>query len=217
MTDPDSLVVSTETNQIKGSMYVADDFDHDGDIEAMVAIPDKKSGDYELEVIPKDYASPTDVYSLKAELGGQTVDIANETQIRNIPVQGYSLPVGIAPSIITDTASSIGFGDACLNGDLTSLGTSASAKISFEWGTASGALNTETVPKNTGNKGAFNYTLGALSPTTTYFFRAKSSRRRPIRVDNRLEKPLRQLFRRTPHTGTNRVLQHQALRKKVGP
>jgi len=173
VTDPDGLIVSAETCQIPGAIYAADDFKGDGHIETIVSIPDKKSGDYKVQVIPKPNALSTDTYSLKAQLTEQTVDLANNVQIGNIPTQSYRLMVGIAPGVSTNKASSIGSYDACLNGELTSLGTADSARVSFERGTVSGNYISETAVQEINTTGTFNFSLGNLSPNITYYFRAK--------------------------------------------
>ena len=173
VTDPDGLIVSTELSQIKGSVYAVGDFDHNGHLEAIISIPNIKNGNYQIEVTPKPNALPTDVYSLKAQFAGQTVSLANDIQISNIPVQGYSLIGSIPPLVATANASNVGYGSVRLNGDLTSLGTSSSANVSFEWGTASGNYSSETVVQKVNTTGIFNSSLNGLLPNTTYYFRAR--------------------------------------------
>lgn len=109
----------------------------------MVNIPNKNAN-HNVEVIPKSQVSATDTYGLKAQLAGQTIDLANNIQISNIQTQSNRLMVAIAPSVTIDKASNTGSNNACLNDNLTSLGSASSAKVSFEWGTESNACVAET-------------------------------------------------------------------------
>jgi hypothetical protein len=81
---------------------------------------------------------------------------------------------GQPPTVVTNDASDITASSARLNGDLTSLGTAASANVSFEWGTSSGNYSSQTPAQTANVTGTFSYQLDNLSANTTYYFRAKA-------------------------------------------
>jgi len=89
VTDPDGFTISKQLNKIPGASYTEIDIDGDGDLEDKVSIPDKKVGNYQVEVIPEPDASPTDTYSLKVEASGMTIILAEDVQIEDIPEVPY--------------------------------------------------------------------------------------------------------------------------------
>ena len=78
------------------------------------------------------------------------------------------------PSVATNDATEIGDSVATLNGDLTSLGTASSVRVSFEWWTGSSAYWSETESQALTSAGEFSFELTDLEPDTTYHFRAKA-------------------------------------------
>lgn len=89
VTDPDGLVISKELNQIPRAAYDEVDIDGDGDLEDRVSILHKKVGEYLIDVIPESNALPTDTYSLVAVIEGQTMVLAQDVQIQEIPAEPY--------------------------------------------------------------------------------------------------------------------------------
>ena len=81
----------------------------------------------------------------------------------------------LAISVTTNAATSITNNSTTLNGNLSSLGEYSSANVSFEWGTAPGALSNTTANQTKTSTGAFTDNLTSLSPSTTYYFRAKAT------------------------------------------
>ena len=80
-----------------------------------------------------------------------------------------------APAVTTDDATLITANSARLNGDLTSLGTASSVTVSVEWGvTLGGPYPNETTGQAMTRTGTFYSDLGSLSPSTTYYYRAKA-------------------------------------------
>jgi len=77
------------------------------------------------------------------------------------------------PEITTNNADNIGANGARLNETLDSMGTNASIHVSFEWGLTV-AYGNETPGQDVGATGAYNETIGGLSPSTPYHFRAKA-------------------------------------------
>ncbi len=82
---------------------------------------------------------------------------------------------GIPPTVATGNAIHITTNSANLNGNLTSLGTSATVNVSFQYGTTQGGPYTSSTPPQAMTAtGAFNYNLTGLTPLTTYYFIAKA-------------------------------------------
>jgi hypothetical protein len=80
-----------------------------------------------------------------------------------------------SPTVTTNDASAIGINSARLNGTLDDLGTASSANVSFEWGvTPGGPYPNATTQEATNVTGTFSFDLSSLTPSTTYYFRAKA-------------------------------------------
>jgi len=89
ITDPDGLVLSKQGTEIPGATYEEIDIDGDGELDDLFAIPERKTGDYLIRVIPEPSASPTDTYTLGVSAGGVTIILAENVQIADIPSVGY--------------------------------------------------------------------------------------------------------------------------------
>ena len=89
ITDPDGLILSKQESEIPGATYEEIDIDEDGELDDLFAIPERKTGDYLIQIIPEPGASPTDTYSLEVSAGGVTLMLADNAQIGDIPSQGY--------------------------------------------------------------------------------------------------------------------------------
>ena len=87
----------------------------------------------------------------------------------------FTTLAAVPPAVVTNDDSSITTNSARLNGTLTSLGTTGSVTVSFEWGTTAGGpyLN-ETAGQVVMDTEAFSFDLGGLTPGTTYYYRAKA-------------------------------------------
>jgi hypothetical protein len=80
----------------------------------------------------------------------------------------------VPPSVATGYATAITTNAARLNGSLSSLGSAATASVSFQWGSSHGAYTNETVAQAMSGTGSFFADLAGLTPGSTYFFRAKA-------------------------------------------
>ena len=89
VTDPQGLIVSKNLNQIAGAIYGEIDIDGDGDLEDKISIPRRKMGEYLIDVIPESNALPEDTYSLEVTIDGQTMVLAEDVQIQDIPTEPY--------------------------------------------------------------------------------------------------------------------------------
>ena len=78
-------------------------------------------------------------------------------------------PTAIAPTVATGTATSITSTGAVINGTLSSLGSSNSVAVTFNWGLTSGYGNT-TATQTMTSPYSFTATLTGLTPATTYHF-----------------------------------------------
>ncbi|MBI2853339.1 MAG: S8 family serine peptidase [Chloroflexi bacterium] len=98
--------------------------------------------------------------------------------LENIGALGAGRSAGYALKglrVATSAASSIGTTTATLNGNLSSLGTSPSVSVSFQWSTAPGTYPNETPPSVMTTTGAFAANLSGLTANGTYYFRAKAA------------------------------------------
>lgn len=78
------------------------------------------------------------------------------------------------PTVTTSTASTVTANTATLNGNLTNLGSVTMVTLSFLWGTSQTALTDETKPFPVRMIGPFSHKLTGLTPSTTYYFKAKA-------------------------------------------
>jgi hypothetical protein len=98
----------------------------------------------------------------------------------SLPKPGYEyymaavagLPPPADPTVSTSAASGITSTGAALNGNLGSPGSTLPVEVSFEYGLT--ASYGAAAPAYITSTGAFQATVGALNPGTTYHFRAKA-------------------------------------------
>jgi len=104
-TDPDGQKVGPDENEIPGSMYKEIDRGKDGTTEDLIYIQDKKPGEYRVNVSESDDGSG-DSFSLVAVTDDESMVIADETPVSDIPDDGYKIetsedpesdPVGARP------------------------------------------------------------------------------------------------------------------------
>ena len=94
---------------------------------------------------------------------------SNETSFTTVGVPT------VPPAVVTNDATSQGTNSAKLNGNLISLGTVASVTVCFQWGVTSESYSNETTPQSMTSTGLFYFDLSGLSPSSTYYFRAKAT------------------------------------------
>ena len=88
------------TQEVSGMYYMIRDIN--GKLEDTVAMPKLKLGDYQINVVPKIDALPTDTYTLEVVVNGQTIVLAENVPISDIPRTPYiirSTETGIVPII----------------------------------------------------------------------------------------------------------------------
>jgi|GEM_PF-1238032 len=94
LTDPDGLHIGLDpaTNQTVNQIADAD-YSGPGTEPEFVNILTLKTGNYVITVIPRAGVSPTDTYTLTATFDGNTVVLADNIPIGNIPGQGYTITI----------------------------------------------------------------------------------------------------------------------------
>ncbi len=86
-----------------------------------------------------------------------------------------SRPDSTAPSVLTYYAGNVATRSARLRANLTSLGQSKTASVSFQWGTSPGIYDRETQVQPRSATGSFYSDLSGLTPGVTYYYRAKAA------------------------------------------
>jgi len=115
VTDPDGLTISKEINEIPGAIYTEEvDFNGDGELDDIIAIPNRKLGDYIINVIPD--ATTTDTYSLLIwpETMSVPIVLVDGVQVMDIPDKPYIIEsteeaiIPILPAIIDFDPDTLG-------------------------------------------------------------------------------------------------------------
>ena len=91
--DPGGLIINKSNNEIEGAIYLEYDLNEDSHLDDIVIIPEKKEGDYYVNVIPEQGAQPTDTYSLLTYEGDLIYTLAENVQIFNIPTEPYIVDI----------------------------------------------------------------------------------------------------------------------------
>jgi cell wall-associated NlpC family hydrolase len=101
VTDPDGYTINDQTaivtdeerlREVPRQLYYSEwNIDQSGRVDDIVTFPTLKTGNYFIKVVPKPGAMPTDVYSLDIEVAGQTITLANNVPLKDIPSQGYGI------------------------------------------------------------------------------------------------------------------------------
>jgi parallel beta-helix repeat protein len=102
--DPDGYTLTKDISEVPGMSYFQIDLFSNGSVEDLVAVWEKKPGNYVIKVIPEPDARPDDVYTLQILFGNEVITLANNVKISNIPEQ-YAIrvteteiiPVGYVP------------------------------------------------------------------------------------------------------------------------
>ena len=100
VTDPDNLVISKDINQIPGAMYIDKEYDEYGNSSPcnMIWIPDRKLGNYSIQVIPWSTANDSDTFTLTAspsedKWGYTPIVLAQNVTVSDIPAEPYTFEV----------------------------------------------------------------------------------------------------------------------------
>lgn len=103
VTDPEGTTITPDTfietdeeylREVPGELYYSErEFGEDGRPKDTVYWFKKKIGDYRIEVIPEKGTVPTDTYSLEFTQGDNTITLAENVPISEIPEGGYFVSV----------------------------------------------------------------------------------------------------------------------------
>jgi uncharacterized protein YycO len=96
--DPAGRILSKDINEIPNAFYEESDFNDNNDLYDFFAIALPSIGNYLISVVPKPNAAPTDTYSLKAIINGQTMVLDQNVQIQNIPSEPYIIELKLNPA-----------------------------------------------------------------------------------------------------------------------
>jgi hypothetical protein len=89
--DPDGEIITKEIGESPTMEYIVYDINGDGELDDIVASPERKLGDYLIEVVPEPDTLPEDTYSLEVTANGETVVLAEDVPISDIPRTPYIL------------------------------------------------------------------------------------------------------------------------------
>ncbi len=90
VTDPAGQTIDKDSSTIPGAIYNTADLNDDSDPDVKVTIPNAMLGDYSIMVTAKSGASSTDTYTIDISYGDETIRLAEDVQVGDIP--GESLP-----------------------------------------------------------------------------------------------------------------------------
>ena len=87
--DPGGLIITKQINEIPGSIYIEADVNGDSDLDNLVFVANRKSGNYYITVIPEPDAAPTDTYDLIVGYGDTSLILAENVSVSDIPDEPY--------------------------------------------------------------------------------------------------------------------------------
>jgi hypothetical protein len=90
VTDPMGRTISKDVSTIPSASYAEEDLNGDGDLDDEVTIPDPLLGDYLIQVVAEQGADLTDTYTLDVIFGDESITLAENVRIQDIPTQLYS-------------------------------------------------------------------------------------------------------------------------------
>ena len=91
--DPKGLIINKFSNEIDDAIYLEYDLNEDTHLDDIIIIPEKKEGDYYVNVIPEQGTQPTDTYSLITCEDDLIYTLADNVQIVNIPNKPYIVEI----------------------------------------------------------------------------------------------------------------------------
>ncbi len=111
VTDPDGFTITPTTTipsdleylrEIPGQLYYSEmEEGHDGYPADQVYSYTAKTGNYIIKVLPIFGASPTATYTLDFSAGEQTITLAQDTPINQIPINGYGITTSATGTLNT--------------------------------------------------------------------------------------------------------------------
>jgi len=95
ITDPTGDVITRDVKETLSMCYMNYDIDGDGELDDIIAIPQRKLGKYQIQVVPEPDALPTETYTLEVTIDGQTTILAKNIPISDIPTEPYVITVDL--------------------------------------------------------------------------------------------------------------------------
>jgi hypothetical protein len=91
MINPENLTLNKRLNEIPKTAYEEADFDGDSDLDDWICVLEPKVGEYLIGVTAEIGAPPTGTYSLEATFGEETIVLARNIRIQDIPTNPYAI------------------------------------------------------------------------------------------------------------------------------
>jgi PKD repeat protein len=178
ITDPDGFILSKQGSEILGATYEETDIDEDGELDDLFAIPERKTGDYLIQVIPEPDALPTDIYNLEVAANGETIILAEDVQISDIPSEPYVFNIGAElnglPNIPSDPSPLNHAAGVSINADLSWTGGDPDAGDTVTYHVYFGTSTTpplkETIGPYSATQSLITYDPGTLVDGRTYYW-----------------------------------------------
>lgn len=85
VTDPEGRMIGKDGSEIPFARYIEEDLTGDSDPDDKVTILDPLVGDYTIEVVAEPSAQPTDTYTLDVNYGDESIRLAENAEIQEIP------------------------------------------------------------------------------------------------------------------------------------
>ncbi|MFH1162236.1 MAG: NlpC/P60 family protein [Candidatus Jorgensenbacteria bacterium] len=111
VTDPDGFTITPTTviqtdeeylREVPGELYYTENvLGIDGRPEDIVYWPAQKIGNYSIKVLPEADAMPTETYSMEFTVGEQTIVLADDVHLDQIPLEGYGVNIASSGAIST--------------------------------------------------------------------------------------------------------------------
>jgi hypothetical protein len=89
VTDPEGLTITKNVSEVPGMFYNEFDLDGDGHLDDVVTILYRKLGNYSIWVVPEPEATPTDTFTLVVSTQTETIVLAENVAISEIPNDPY--------------------------------------------------------------------------------------------------------------------------------
>jgi hypothetical protein len=90
VTDPDGLIISKSANEIPNATYFEEDVNEDGSPDDTIFIPERKLGDYQIQVIAEPGATSSDNYSLEVSTVEDSIGYTPVTLVENASIDSIT-------------------------------------------------------------------------------------------------------------------------------
>ena len=91
--EPDGNIIDKEHELFQHSAYLEMHWTNESDLDDFVMISNATFGNYKIQVIPEPQAKPDDDYNLTANYNNQTIILAQNIKVSEIPENGYGISI----------------------------------------------------------------------------------------------------------------------------